>query len=132
MAINFDKALGIHPQALQVLGKRTEILSANLANADTPGFKARDINFADALKQAATSGPDDIKRTHAGHMSTGVGAGGEPTLMYRTPNQPSLDGNTVDLEQERAAFAENSVRYQASVTFLERRFRGLLTAIRGD
>lgn len=133
MGISFDKALGIHPQALQVLGKRTEILSANLANADTPGFKARDVDFADALKAAvATGGAGDIKRTQAGHQAHGVGAGGEPDLLYRTPSQPALDGNTVDLEQERAAFAENNVRYQASLTFLERRFKSLISAIRGD
>lgn len=131
MALSFDKALGIHEDALQLRSRRLELLASNLANADTPGYKARDIDFRTALSQAAGQGGVQMVRTHASHLPmAGSGPGGE--ALYRVPNQPSLDGNTVDPQLEQAAFSENAVQYQASLDFLNSRFRGLKSALRGE
>jgi len=134
MAIGFEKALGVHEQALALRAKRTELLANNLANADTPNFKARDFDFTSELKAASSiQGSGSMTLTNAGHM-TGVenALSGESSLLYRVPTQPSLDGNTVDLELERAQFSENTVHYQASLQFIERRFKSLLSAFRGE
>lgn len=127
-----DQALGIHPQALSVGARRLETLAANMANADTPQFKARDIDFRSALNDAVTSRANaaELKTTHAGHL-TGT-TSGSAELLYRVPNQPSLDGNTVDSQMEQAAFSEAAVRYQASLDFLGSRVDGLRKALRGD
>ncbi|MFO8003286.1 flagellar basal body rod protein FlgB [Thioalkalivibrio sp.] len=131
MSISFDKALGIHAEALQVRSRRLELLAANLANADTPNFKARDIDFRAALNDAGHGQALRMSRTNAGHLSSGA-AGAGPEAMYRVPTQPSLDGNTVDPQLEKAAFSENAIQYQASLDFLNARFRGLRTALRGN
>jgi flagellar basal-body rod protein FlgB len=130
MAINFDTALGIHPQALGLREKRSELLAANLANADTPGFKARDLDFQSVLKQ--TLPPTvTLEKTQAGHFTASdlsLGA----SLQYRVPNQASLDGNTVEAQVEQAKYAENSLQYQASLRFINGKLGGLMTAIRGE
>lgn len=132
MSLSFDKALGIHADALQVRSRRLELLASNMANADTPGFKARDIDFRTALNEATGhAGGVRMLRTHASHLPT-QGAGAVSDALYRVPNQPSLDGNTVDVQMEQAAFAENAVQYQASLDFLNSRFRGLRTALKGE
>ena len=105
------------------------------ANADTPNYQARDIDFRSAL--AAASGQKDggvhLATTSARHIpTTGVNGTGAAELKYRAPLAPALDGNTVDPQLEQAAFAENSVRYQATLTFLSTKFRGLMTAITGQ
>jgi flagellar basal-body rod protein FlgB len=137
MATNLDTYLGIHPAALKLRSQRTELLANNLANADTPNFKARDIDFRSAL--AAAGGKSEpgtaltMTATRAGHIPIGVDSGtGHPHQLYRTPLAPSLDGNTVDAQLEQAAFAENAVRYQATLQFLGGKFRSLLTAITGQ
>jgi len=124
MPVNLDSYLGVHTRALQLESRRTELLAANLANADTPGFKARDIDFKQALA-AATNAAD--------------AAGGAPgatsldtSTQFRVPMAPSLDGNTVDVQLEQAAFAENNVRYQATLTLLNGKLRSLMTAITGQ
>ncbi len=131
---NLNSYLGIHPAGLKVSAQRTEQLARNLANADTPGYKSRDIDFRSAL--AAAKGPDAPIRmaaTQARHIPVGSAAGGDiPNLKYRVPLAPSLDGNTVDAQLEQAAFAENAMRYQASLTFLGGKFRSLMTAITGQ
>ena len=114
MVLNLDSYLGVHAQALTLEAQRTELLAANLANADTPNYKARDIDFKAAL--AAASG---------GSVNSG------PSLSTGTM-APALDGNTVDTQLEQAAFAENSVRYQATLTFLNARLKELMTAITGQ
>ena len=114
MAIDFNSHLGVLPSALALQSRRTEVLAANLANADTPNYKARDVDFRTALAEAGATGT------------------GDEALKYRTPLAPSLDGNTVDAHLEQAAFAENAVRYQATLTFLNSKFRSLLTAITGQ
>ncbi|MFZ5594227.1 MAG: flagellar basal body rod protein FlgB [Pseudomonadota bacterium] len=134
MPINIDKALGIFPQALTLRARRAEIIAANMANADTPNYKARDIDFKGALRQATDSGSNygaTLKRTDARHLTAGGDAMSE-AVKYRIPHQSSLDGNTVDAETEQAEFTRNAVQYQATLTFLSGRIRGLMTAIRGD
>jgi len=131
MPISFDSALGIHARALMVRSRRNELLASNIANADTPGYKARDIDFRAILDSAGN--PAGLRTTHQNHLSlsgeSGI-AGAE--LLYRVPNQPSLDGNTVDPDLEKAAFAENALRYNASLTFLDRKFKGLILALKGE
>ena len=131
MALDLDKALGIHAQALVLRARRAEVLAANLANADTPGYKARDLDFRNALARAR-EGADGaaLRVTHPRHLGGAEPPGGE--LLYRLPLQPSVDGNTVDSQVEKAAFMENAVQYQATLSFLGGRFKGLLTAIKGE
>jgi flagellar basal-body rod protein FlgB len=126
--------LGVHAQALKVRSTRAELIANNLANADTPDYKARDIDFRAALANSgASSGGVQLATTRANHLGgTGLGAGGTAAEQYRVPLTPSLDGNSVDVQVEQAAFAENSVRYQATLTFLNSRLRGLMTAITGQ
>ncbi len=122
-----DAALGIHPTALALGARRLEVLAANMANADTPGYKARDVDFRSALREAAGA---RLERTHERHLPGHASAA--DTLKYRVPNQPALDGNTVDAELEQTAFAEAAVRYQASLDFLASRIDGLRKALRGE
>lgn len=130
MANIIDQAFGIHGQAIQLRAERSQILAANLANADTPGFKARDVDFKQAL-QAAHGAKSQLAITNASHIGS-LDQGAETQLRFRVPLQPSLDGNTVDVATEQAVFSENSNRYLASLTFLNGRIRGLMTALRGD
>ena len=119
-----------HERALQLRELRTEILSSNIANADTPNYKARDIDFARELSSAAT-GQTSLRRTQQGHMSAQPGGQAAAQSLYRVPMQPTLDGNTVEVDVEQAQFAENVVRYRASLTFLDGQIRGLRYAIKG-
>ena len=137
MANSLDQYLGVHAAALDVRARRTELIANNLANADTPGYKARDIDFRQAMARAAGDqgvGGVSLSTTQAGHIggNASASAATNPDLKYRTPLAPALDGNTVDAQIEQAAFAENAVRYQATLTFLNAKFRGLLTAILGS
>jgi flagellar basal-body rod protein FlgB len=138
VAINLDTYLGVHAQALKVREQRTELLARNLANADTPGYKARDIDFRAALEahSTATGVPGTLRATQATHIGGGDSALAPDStsafLRYRTPLAPSLDGNTVDAQLEQAAFADNAVRYQATLQFLSSKFRSLMTAITGQ
>jgi flagellar basal-body rod protein FlgB len=127
MPSSLDTYLGIHPAALQLQSKRMEVLANNLANVDTPNYKARDLDFRAAL--AAATGSADAPVSLA---TTSPDAAGGAALKYRVPLAPSLDGNTVDAQMEQAAFAENSVRYQATLTFLSNSLRNLMTAITGQ
>ena len=131
MSISFKAALGIHDQALMLRSRRTEILATNLAQADTPNYKARDIDFRAALAGSASQARSGLRATHAGHIQTDSGIlGGE--LLYRVPDHASLDGNTVDSRVEHAKFSENAVRYQATLTFLGGKFNTLTRAIKGE
>jgi flagellar basal-body rod protein FlgB len=129
-----DAALGIHPRRSRPAHAVSSCSPATWANADTPGFKARDIDFR-ATMQALLDGRGDsaatLRRTAPGHQSAPEASlTGEP--LYRIPNHPALDGNTVDTQLEQTAFAEASVRYQASLDFLDARIQGLQKALRGD
>jgi flagellar basal-body rod protein FlgB len=126
--------LDMHAQALELLAQRQKVLAGNIANADTPGFQARDFDFAQALAQARGQGAA-LAATAAGHLA----AGGAPApavstaqLAWRTPDQPALDGNTVDLDRERAHFADNALRYEATLRFINQDVRTLLSAITGQ
>ncbi|MBW7469583.1 flagellar basal body rod protein FlgB [Marinobacter sp. F4218] len=132
MSISFDKALGIHQYALEARVKRAEVLANNMANADTPGFKARDVDFRAVMQRAqqAASG-FEMAKTDAGHMDTSSGAS-DSELLYRTPHQPSVDGNTVDAQQEQTRFMRNAMDYQASFQFLSSKFSGLTKALKGE
>lgn len=131
MPISFDSALGIHDRALSVRAKRAEMLASNIANGDTPGYKARDIDFRQALQQAGNTQQTTIRTTHSRHIST-ASPSVDVDVMYRIPNQSSLDGNTVDTQIEKSEFADNALRYQASLTFLGRKFNGLMAALKGE
>ncbi|WP_409523849.1 flagellar basal body rod protein FlgB [Nitrincola sp. MINF-07-Sa-05] len=133
MAINFDNALGIHPDALLLRTRRSEIIANNIANADTPNFKARDIDFSAVLKgEQAVQEPVALKGTKAGHFSGLIAPDFAADLLYRQPLQPSIDGNTVEVQEEIARFTENSIRFQASFEFLNSKFSGLNSAIKGE
>jgi flagellar basal-body rod protein FlgB len=137
MPLNLNAYLGIEPDALQVYAQRAEVLAANLANADTPGYLARDIDFRAALAAAGSQGsPLQTAATSPGDLAAPSNAGGgvstEQFLKYRVPLAPSLDGNTVSSQMEESKFAQNTVRFQAAVTFLQNRFSELTTAITGQ
>lgn len=129
MTISFANALGIHEQALGVRVKRAEVLANNLANADTPGFKARDIDFKSVLN-AATNNQLSMTQTRSGHIDPQ--APSVENLKYRNPTQPAIDGNTVDSQLETAAYMKNAMDYQASFQFLNSKFKSLTNAIRGE
>ncbi len=131
MTISFDKALGKLPDHLALYGQRTKLLAANIANADTPGFKARDIDFRSVLARAG--GEQLALRTTQGNHLGGASSGlGGSELLYRVPTQSSLDGNTVNAQVEQAEFTENAIRYQSTLTFLNGKFKGLKLAIKGE
>jgi flagellar basal-body rod protein FlgB len=129
MAINFDSALGIHPQVLALREKRGEMLAANMANADTPGYKARDMDFKSMLNQNLQLA-QPMERTQTNHISTQQSFGAH--VLYRNPSQASLDGNTVEANVEQAKYAENAVQYQASLQFVGGKFNNLMMALRGQ
>ena len=131
-AINFSNALGIHEAALYGRSRRAEVLSNNLANADTPNFKARDIDFS-ALLEQVKAGPSSEQplRTSSRHLSLDSGDA-NADLLYRTPSQPSIDGNTVEEHAEMARFAKNGQDFEASLYFLNSKFRGLQLALTGQ
>ena len=131
MPINFDKALGSHERALMIQSRRASVISSNIVNADTPNYKARDVDFRQILK---SSQGDMLKMagSKAGHMSpSGIGVGGSD-LKYRVPLQPALDGNTVDMDMEKAAYTDNAIRYQTTLQFLTGRFSGMKSALRRE
>ena len=135
MSISFDRALGIHQQALGFRSQRAEVLANNIANADTPHYKARDLEFATVLAEQSAKtqrGPVNLNRTDSRHIAADGIQVGEAELAYRTPFHPSIDQNTVDLQIEQSNYAENSVQFQASFTLLNSKFKGLVTALRGD
>jgi len=141
MPLNLDQYVSVHATALDVRARRGELIANNLANADTPGYQARDLDFRQAMARAAgepsasgATGGVTLSTTNAGHIGgkTSANATTDPDLKYRIPLAPALDGNTVDAQVEQANFAENAVRYQATLTFLNSKFRGLITAIMGS
>lgn len=131
MAFDLDKALGIHAQALSVRAYRAELLANNIANADTPNYKAVDIDFKTALANAS-SGELPMSTSESNHIQTTSNNSARYETLYRVPLQPALDGNTVDTQVEQSEFARNSVQHQASLTFLNGRLSGLISAIKGQ
>jgi flagellar basal-body rod protein FlgB len=152
--------LQFHGQALALRAERQQALASNIANADTPNYKARELDFSQALRNAVGAAPGRLVPTPAGAAgasgaSSGAPAAGQGTsapghlplravggsvlrssgdadLLWRVPEQPSIDGNTVDLDRERASFADNSLRYEATLRFINGSVRNMLSAIRGE
>ncbi|WP_458525008.1 flagellar basal body rod protein FlgB [Onishia taeanensis] len=131
-------ALNFQQDVLNLRQQRHEVLASNVANADTPNYKARDFDFSQALSRAMDSGRAGqgglgLSTTASGHIGGHASSSGRVhDLMYRVPAQASLDGNTVDMDRERAEFADNAVRYQASLTMLNSRIQGLKSAMQSE
>ncbi|HVY08458.1 MAG TPA: flagellar basal body rod protein FlgB [Burkholderiales bacterium] len=121
-----DELLNFNHQALNLRAYRQQVLASNIANADTPGYKARDIDFKSAL--AAASAKPAIPESGE---ATPAAAAAQPELLYRSVIQPSIDGNTVDMDMERAQFAENTVHYESNIASLTHHIRMMLAAIQG-
>jgi flagellar basal-body rod protein FlgB len=125
--------LDFHAQALTLRAERHRVIASNIANADTPGYQARDIDFGAALRAATGQLPASARMatTQAGHIGLPQGADpAQAALRYATPSQTNLDSNSVDMDRERASFAENSVKYEATLRFINGRVRDLLDAMK--
>ena len=139
MALDINAQFDLHTRALGLANQRLELLADNVANADTPNYKARDIDFRAAMQNAGKDGGPGgglggdlpMTATRSAHLQAGGAGPNTTTALYRVPEQPSLDGNTVDSQKENASIADTSVRYQATLTFLSARIRGLREAIGG-
>jgi flagellar basal-body rod protein FlgB len=127
-------SLNFQTEALVLRSQRQRLIASNIANADTPGYVARDMDFATALREATGQIPTagQLTVTTAGHLQPLAGARGEPGLRYATPSQTNLDRNTVDMDRERASFADNSVKYEATLRFINGSVRTMLDAIKGQ
>ena len=135
MSISFDKALGIHEKGLGFRAQRAEVLANNITNADTPNYKARDMDFSSVLAAESDkqqNGRFALDRTNTRHIDAQGLAMGDDALKYRTPTQPSVDQNTVDAQVEQANYTENAIGFQASFTLLNSKFKGLVSALRGE
>lgn len=132
MTNRFDDQLSIQRATLGVLTYRQELLASNIANADTPHFKARDIDFRDALAGAVAGRKDAslaLSVTARGHLGGGMESKLAASARYRTEFQPSIDGNTVNMDIERAAFAENALRLEAALSFINGSFKSQQLAL---
>ncbi len=140
-----DAHLAVHESAIRARGLRTKLLASNIANVDTPNYKATDLAFGDTLAAARTARGDTpalalaapvgtSSGAHAAHLPLRAGRvePGVGKVMYRYPDAPSLDGNTVDKDTEQARFAENAVRYRASLQFFQSRVSGLIRSLKGE
>ena len=134
MLDRLTNSLDFQTQALVLRSERQRLIASNIANADTPGYQARDMDFAAALREAtgAATPAQALSATQAGHLSPAAGARGEAGLKYATPSQTNLDSNSVDMDRERAAFADNAVPYEATLRFFNGGVRTLLSAITGQ
>jgi flagellar basal-body rod protein FlgB len=142
MLNRLNDALDFQGQALLLRSERQRLIASNIANADTPGYLARDFDFAQALREAtqglvgaqsaAPGASSALARSSTGHLGGGAAAGGAPSLTYATPSQTNLDRNSVDMDRERAAFADNAVKYEATLRFINGHVRTMLEAIKGQ
>lgn len=137
MLDKLDASLRFQQEALNLRTQRQQVLAANIANADTPEFRARDFDFSRELARAVEGGRGTssmrLATTSTRHLQgASTAALAVRELLYRVPDQPSLDGNTVDMDRERAQFVDNTVRYQASLTFLNSRLQGLKAAMQPE
>lgn len=137
MIDKLDNELRFQQDAMSLRAERQQVLANNIANADTPNFRARDFDFsaelASSLQKQHTQGSGmTLSTTSDRHLHAASSSIANRDLLYRTPDQPSLDGNTVDMDRERAQFTDNVVRYQASLTFLSSRLQSLKTAMQSE
>ncbi len=133
MVSKLDNAFAFQEKAIGLRAYRQQILAGNIANADTPNYKARDFDFSTALKEAVAgrhAGGIQMATTAKGHLA-GNGDTGPARLMYRTPSQSSVDGNTVDMDIERGQFSENAIQYEASLAFISHQIKLLTAATQG-
>ena len=130
-----DEYMRFNEAALNIRSNRQQVLASNIANADTPNYKARDIDFSSALANAVQGGAKGgLATTAANHMTQAKDGAAMPDgtpLLYRNAAQGSVDGNTVDMDVERNQFADNALRYEAGITMINHQIRGMLTAIQG-
>ena len=126
MTSKLDELLNFHHQALNLRSQRQQVLASNIANADTPGYKARDFDFKSTLAAAVAAPPGNEPSVRINRASTA-----QPEMLFRSVIQPSIDGNTVDMDVERAQFAENALHYEANITMLNGQLRLMLAAIQG-
>ena len=134
MVSKLDQTINFHRQALGLRSYRQEVLAANIANADTPNYKARDIDFNSALQKALAGKSESslsLATTSSRHLA-GTGNTGPAPLLYEKELQPSADGNTVNMDVERSKFAENAIQYEASLNFISGQFKTMLSAIQGQ
>lgn len=133
MIDSLDKLFQFHQNALNLRAFRQQLLASNIANADTPGYKARDIDFAAALREvsAGRAAPAATLRASSERHLAGSAPEAPAAVLYRSAQQPSIDGNTVDMDVERNRFAENAVHYDANLTFLNSQIKLLLAALQG-
>lgn len=134
MVSKIDQYMGFHEAALSVRGQRQQMLASNIANADTPNYKARDIDFSAAMTHALnrTSGSStELSKTATTHLNAQGSVDGSAP-KYRSSIQGNIDGNTVDMDVERNQFTDNAIRYEASLTILNMQIRGILAAIQGQ
>jgi flagellar basal-body rod protein FlgB len=129
-----DDAFRFQQQALGLLSRRQDILASNIANADTPGYQARDIDFTGQLKQtmennSMAKSPVSLSLTSQRHIEAKAKPFDDSQLLYRVPDQPSADGNTVDMDRERVNFADNAMKYQSSLTFLGADIKKMMTVL---
>ena len=126
--------LNFQTEALVLRSERQRLIASNIANADTPGYVARDMDFASALRQATgeMASTGQMKTSASGHLQMPAGLRADATLRYATPSQTNLDRNTVDMDRERASFADNSVKYEATLRFINGNVRTMLDAIKGQ
>lgn len=138
MTDRLENHLGFYRTALNLRSHRQELLASNIANADTPHFKASDIDFKSAFAAAlGRTGADagaslDMARTQAGHLAAGGSGPYGAATKYRAEYQGAVDGNTVNMDVERAAFTENALQVEALITFINKRFQGMERAISGQ
>jgi flagellar basal-body rod protein FlgB len=139
MVGKLDQMLHFQETALSLRAQRQQLLASNIANADTPNYKARDIDFNKALEGAltrSTSGaasPNDLAKTATAHLASNVSQtiGGAP-LLYSNPEQGNIDGNTVDMDVQRNQFTDNAMRYEVDLTLASAKIKAMLTAIQGQ
>ena len=133
MVDRLDEAFKFYQTSIQLRSQRQEVLAANIANADTPGYKARDFDFSAALREAVGADAQGVPSlpstrlslTSPRHIAASAPGAGPAPLLYRQPLQPSLDGNTVDMDVERVQFADNTAKYQADLSIISARLRSL-------
>ena len=126
------QSLDFQANALSLRAERQRLIASNIANADTPGYIARDMDFAHALREATTGLPaaSQLATPNAGHMQISAGARSEAGLRYALASQTNLDGNSVDMDRERATFAENSVKYEATLRFINAHVKTMLDSMK--
>src|SRR5512139_3491507 len=135
MLNRLDDMLNFNTQALRIRDQRQQVLASNIANADTPNYRARDLDFRAALQGAlqgsSAAGGAELATTAQGHLAGNPGLAAEAGLLYRTPAQGSVDGNTVNMDAERAAFAENAVHYEFNLNRISQQIKSMLAVIQG-